>query len=854
MGPKSHILDFNANAKSRQASKEARPLPVLVDQASQVFISEIEKNLQAMFEQADDSLFDMSDKGFNDVHFDAMRMLRLKKAILLRHFKKEIQTSFSDNLGKYDHSNTGYSEEVGNISFENIALVEDNELEEGIAIDAMVKKARTRNVDALEQIKIRLDTLFSNRQITTENNPFEPAFICMSYQKASAELDMDIKSLLVVYKLFERLVMSELEDTYLKVNRFFIDKGVLPDLRVSGGRVPRNSAQRRSTPATAAGRAGPGNFNNADFDNSSLLDIAVPENNLSSAEDAYNGPDRRANVQNGQAASAQNRNNNELLSVIQSLLVNNGASPEYYFPASDLSSIKAPVQAADGSVKIETPQLIAALTNLQATQSAAKATGEQSRELQQNGELQQANIVAGIKGVLGSQLNTSDKAIENGALGQFNDDMIDIVSMLFDFILDDKNLHVEIKSVIARLQIPMLKVGLVDRTFFSNKNHPARILLNEISYAGLSWDPEDVEAKAMLDKIVAICEEVISEFKDDVSIFNYLLEDFQAFKGKSQQRASIFERRTAEAEEGKARAECARSQVNIELEKICRGKRVSESARQLLKNVWAHVMFLEKLKDSNDGWQKTCSIARLLVWSTQPVKSAAILEKLLGRIPILVKNLRKGFNIISISPIDATRMLDKLEEEHREIISNAKSAIESDKEEDILRLAPLPLVPEVNSMVTPSIEEAMDKSSAANDSAETAEQSAKSQSIAVAPVVIEEIGFSNELLGLPEFTDDRLSEKVSEASLQLVQGLSAGHWVELDINEKSTRCKLAAKIAATGKYIFVNRNGVKVAAMFTEELAMACEQGRLHILNDEALFDRALESVISNLRAMKSET
>ena len=66
------------------------------------------------------------------------------------------------------------------------------------------------------------------------------------------------------------------------------------------------------------------------------------------------------------------------------------------------------------------------------------------------------------------------------------------------------------------------------------------------------------------------------------------------------------------------------------------------------------------------------------------------------------------------------------------------------------------------------------------------------------------------------------------------------------------RCRLAAIIRSAGKYIFVNRSGMKVAEETRESLALALQAKRLTILDDGMLFDRALESVISNLRDKRS--
>ena len=56
----------------------------------------------------------------------------------------------------------------------------------------------------------------------------------------------------------------------------------------------------------------------------------------------------------------------------------------------------------------------------------------------------------------------------------------------------------------------------------------------------------------------------------------------------------------------------------------------------------------------------------------------------------------------------------------------------------------------------------------------------------------------------------------------------------------------------TGKYIFVNRAGVKVVENNREGLAQAYRRGELSVLDEGRLFDRALESVIGNLREMRN--
>ncbi|WP_146050716.1 DUF1631 family protein, partial [Pseudomonas syringae] len=64
------------------------------------------------------------------------------------------------------------------------------------------------------------------------------------------------------------------------------------------------------------------------------------------------------------------------------------------------------------------------------------------------------------------------------SVGSGDEDVINLIAMLFEFILDDRNLPPSLRALIGRLQIPMLKVAVLDKSFFSRGSHPARRLLN----------------------------------------------------------------------------------------------------------------------------------------------------------------------------------------------------------------------------------------------------------------------------------------------------------------------------------------------------------------------------------------
>jgi len=92
-----------------------------------------------------------------------------------------------------------------------------------------------------------------------------------------------------------------------------------------------------------------------------------------------------------------------------------------------------------------------------------------------------------------------------------------------------------------------------------------------------------------------------------------------------------------------------------------------------------------------------------------------------------------------------------------------------------------------------------------------------------------------------------------DESLLKVDNLHVGSWVELlESEDQKLRCKLAAILKSTGKYIFVNRTGMKVSEKSRMGLAVEFRRGAVRMLDDALLFDRALESVIGNLRRLRN--
>ncbi|MGC1330235.1 DUF1631 domain-containing protein, partial [Pseudomonas sp.] len=394
-------------------------------------------------------------------------------------------------------------------------------------------------------------------------------------------------------------------------------------------------------------------------------------------------------------------------------------------------------------------------------------------------------------------------------IGVMDEDVINLIAMLFEFILDDRILPDSLKALIGRLQIPMLKVAVLDKSFFSRGSHPARRLLNEIASAAMGWgNRDDYQRDSLYLRIEQIVQRLLNDFVDDPAIFAELLADFLAFTADERRRSELLEQRTRDAEEGRAKAELARHRVQQELNRRLLGKVLPQVVVRLLEEAWSKVLLLVCLKhgDGSSQWQEGLATMDDLIWSVEPHDEPDAHQRLLERVPGLLKSLRDGLTSSAFDPFATSEFFSQLEILHVQALKR-----------DTLNPMPLAAGQEAPTLVA----------------------------------VVEEIVLAGHGDGPDE---PQLVLPADDPGLLQVNKLYPGCWVEIQEDEDhKLRCKLTAIIEATDKYVFVNRTGMKVLEKTRMGLAVEFRRGSVRILDDALLFDRALDSVVTNLRRLKSK-
>ena len=115
----------------------------------------------------------------------------------------------------------------------------------------------------------------------------------------------------------------------------------------------------------------------------------------------------------------------------------------------------------------------------------------------------------------------------SGAISQ-DDRLINFVSLLFEYIIDDHILPAAVRALLSRLQIPILKLARTDDLFFRQRTHPARRLLNGLATVGMELSDEAIErGDPVFSRMENIVDRLITQFDDDAGVFNVVFHDFE---------------------------------------------------------------------------------------------------------------------------------------------------------------------------------------------------------------------------------------------------------------------------------------------------------------------------------------
>jgi hypothetical protein len=741
-----------------------------------------ERYAKSLFEplakQLDDDLFKLVDKTQESekaqLYNDAMIKLRSERATLAEKFTVSYSQFLSQVLNP---------DGIVGIASENdlsgLSLVDDAQLEESLVIGQITAKVFEEYSDELYALEQRLSLMLPGLKMDEGLVPFGSAPICSAFESLLRPLGFDIKVKLAIYRSLERSLLESIGTLFGELNEVLRVAGVLPEIK-------RVAKKNEST----------------EREQKLVVEAIEPSGNGCEVLGGVPGV--------GGGAGG-------------------GIAPAYAFQGvQQLAGLFADGLSGDSEKQQEllaapvTPQLIEALSGLQISNELLEMGAELSGEA--------------FKAEIKSQLSEREGAPAAG-ISQLDDETIDVISMIFDDLMSDEALPDFIKTLIFRLQIPVLKVAIIDRVFFAEKEHPARVLLNELTIAGQITSSDDGDCEnvgAIYQKIESVVMRVMNEFQGDPGIFDSCLAELREFMAEQEAGFQQVQQQIGEVVQQNSFTAKTKKNIAGEIAENLLNRQVPDDVKHFLMNTWRLVLshFMLNEGDESEAFKRAEQVSKDLIWSVEPLESAEAKKKLILVVPLILEALQEGLALIGYTDDQVKAVHEMIERYHIANITGNKPAKSESKR-----------VPadEIDQLLQ-ELEDDLGLPEGERLGQEGASLSASdAQGASDFDQMMKEMGFDE---GIADDDAPRINDRYTT----LVDALEDGVWVELEDDSGTVRrAKLAWKGDEFTRYAFVNWRYKVVAEKSYYALADEFRQGNAAIIEELPLFDRAFDSVFTRI-------
>ncbi|MFV0543587.1 MAG: DUF1631 domain-containing protein [Marinicella pacifica] len=723
-----------------------------------IFITGLKPSIQKYYDKLDDTLFDMAEKAeTNDMqtqYFEAMRTVRKKKELMVRKFSDNIQYAFKQfKKGEFDYTKDN-SKDTDTLNTDGLSLVEEKELDKKLAVTNLIEKSNTYFHNQLYALEKRFTLLAGGSDLKLSQIPISPHVIVHAFSAPLDLLPIETNTLLIIIKLYERSLIENLGKPYEDINQYLIKQGIYPDIKFTLPGQQSNASHYRQPETTGAQQ---------------------PISHDSGQQTSHNPQPQGYRQQ----APIDDQTYQTILSAL-----NERHQGQI-----------TPVAVYDANVVNSALSLL------------------QSQELQQMNAGGSALSPKQIKEVLIKRIQELD--VDDGQQRNVNktdEDTIDLISMLFEFLVEDRNLPAPIQVLLSRLQIPYLHIALKDRRLFSNKNNNARTLLDVLARASIGWTEESDRNKVFINKVESIVQHILEHQQDEID-FPALIEEFQTFDAKNKKKTKVIEKRTYEKALGEERIFNAKAKTAEILETKMKKYQLPKQVTDLLLTPWANVLTLIHLRHHDEP-------------------------------EVIEPYIKFVDKLIFVSVKDKKKQATKAQVSHVcDFLSNGLRLVAFDERSVKQKTADLyQLLLEINGLEQASDQ---DHEFVLPQEAFTVKEDQDEQ-----PEIVHFI--ANKKIN----DQDRQVEHIEDDYYQKAEALSVGDWIEfVDADQDGNiRAKLSWISPISHKRLFVNARGIKVTDKSVDEIADDFRTGNAVKLDQVPLFDRAMTAIADKVEKKTSDT
>ncbi|XZG68838.1 DUF1631 family protein [Chitinibacteraceae bacterium HSL-7] len=695
----------------------------------------LSESLDAYFTELEERFFALADA----THDRELRDVYMAARMEVQQKKHEIASAFRQ--GFVDAFNQRWQGETNSGFFRvqvnpgELSLVANDDYEENMSAERAASTLKQSGGDTLSQLEARLASLLPRSEETLNGSPLSPDAICEAFLSACRELECGLNARLVAMQAFEQSISGQMAQIYDQVNQYLVQQHVEP---IAPGR-PRSMASRAAR---------------QDVRPESQPEAAPsPQFGLAAGMSMGGMPGGMPAAAQMEWAAASMR----------------GAQLAHHFD----QLISGRSLAGGASPR---PDWFSFLSNLQ-------------------NDLPNVDHGDGAPENLLSLLGRTRWA---RSLGQSDMMTVDLVSMLFDRLFDDANLPAAAKQLLARLQVPILKVALLDGTFFAEKQHSARRVLDH--FESLFFDHNNTPDDPLLGELSNVIGWLVDHFDEDMSVFDEAVSRIEALSHQAEDRSAVsLAASTVELVEHEV-AELSGVTVNALIDRqLAEAGEIPQPVHGFVTGIWQRVLLDSFGPEGEEGavFAKYRTALEHLLWSVRPKSSPEQRLELVNVLPGLLKALDEGMRRVSVPDAVSKPFFTELVQCHAAAIRNGvRDAVK-------IRVAP-PAGEEVPVLTDEAVVEEVGV-------------------VYVAPVV-----------PLPKVPDEPV---LARGAMVIWRADPLGEAVRLRLSWISPQ---------KTRYVFTSRVGGDALTLTVPELQRALRDGALVVYSDDA---SATERALSQLRA-----
>ncbi|PIQ37083.1 MAG: hypothetical protein COW59_09000 [Lysobacterales bacterium CG17_big_fil_post_rev_8_21_14_2_50_64_11] len=375
---------------------------------------------------------------------------------------------------------------------------------------------------------------------------------------------------------------------------------------------------------------------------------------------------------------------------------------------------------------------------------------------------------------------------------------IDLVGRVFDALLRNAQLPKATHSLFAPLQVPITRAVLEDPSALAiEARHPLRQAIDLLAEVTKGWcvsaDPER-EALGQLQAMIDAITHAQERERQQAAV--------QALKrtlDAHNRRAELSEQRAVEAASGREQLASARKRVHQVVAARLNRTPAPPWVSHLVSRPWANYLVLVLLRhgETSAHYREAVGFADILVWCTVAGEAQVERLRLRALVPVLETQLRSGLASVAYHTAEIDQLCDELGQFMRWRLGEIERPAFVDREV----IAP-------QDIVVPDLQAAISE-------------------------------------------DQPVAEALDAALLYRIRSLQPGAWFEFGAADDpaADRAKLSWISPASGRCLFVNRNGLSVGEKRPEHLVEVLQHGLARILEDANVMQQTLAALQKQLLA-----